>query len=454
MAETSSSTTTDMTTTSMPTELDLAFIIDATSSMSSYIRSAQENMRKIIQDIILSERCLLNVALILYRDHPPQDHTFVIKVHNFTDDAEEAKKCIDAAAAYGGGDFPEAIAPALHAAVYTLTWRKTAVKIALLIADAPPHGLEAHSGNWPDGDPSGHDPVECAALLAERSVTLYTIGCEPTATPYRDFFMALAFKTGGQYIPLANCGNLASVIVGSAKEEISLEKLIAQVHEEVMREAALRGGPVDETELTRRIHEVMQDGGAKARRLKLNNQDGTTSIPALTPAAEHLSTLKTLKEVREKWVRYTGSVATSVTSTFGGLFGCGTKVAAVPSVPIIKKRSTRTRIRTLAIKKKPIKRKAAPAVKPIIKKKARRVVPSRGSRRSARLAFNKDKDEEESTDSEEMDIAAPPAPLVAKTVKIKTETLNISLKDNELLDISQTRRLVRKCVARNKLEST
>jgi hypothetical protein len=73
--------------------------------------------------------------------------------------------------------------------------------------------------------------------------------------------MALAFKTGGQYIPLANSANLASVIVSSAKEEISLERLIAQVHEEVMREAALHGGPVDETELTRRIHEVMQGGG-------------------------------------------------------------------------------------------------------------------------------------------------------------------------------------------------
>lgn len=73
--------------------------------------------------------------------------------------------------------------------------------------------------------------------------------------------MALAFKTGGQYIPLDTCANLASVIVGSAKEEISLERLIAQVHEEVMREAALRGGPVDEAELTRRLHEVMQTGG-------------------------------------------------------------------------------------------------------------------------------------------------------------------------------------------------
>jgi hypothetical protein len=111
------------------------------------------------------------------------------------------------------------------------------------------------------GDPSGHDPIECVALLAERSITLYTIGCEPSAAPYRDFLMALAFKTGGQYIPLANCANLASIIVGSAREEISLERLLAQVHEEVMREAALRGGPVDETELTKRIHAVMQSGG-------------------------------------------------------------------------------------------------------------------------------------------------------------------------------------------------
>lgn len=125
-------------------------------------------MRKIIQDIILSERCLLNVALILYRDHPPQDHTFVIQVNDFTDDAEEAKKNIDTAAAQGGlthlfliityilfkylgGDLPEAIAPALHAAVHTLTWRTNAIKIALLIADAPPHGLQATFDSWPDG---------------------------------------------------------------------------------------------------------------------------------------------------------------------------------------------------------------------------------------------------------------------------------------------------------------
>lgn len=127
-------------------------------------------MRKIIEDIIRSERCLLNAALILYRDHPPQDHTFVIQVNDFTDDAEEAKKNIDAAYAHGGlifkflwsfflleefylgGDCPEAIAPALHAAVHTLSWRANAVKIAVLIADAPPHGLTPTCGDsWPNG---------------------------------------------------------------------------------------------------------------------------------------------------------------------------------------------------------------------------------------------------------------------------------------------------------------
>jgi hypothetical protein len=52
---------------------------------------------------------------------------------------------------YLGGDCPEAIAPALHAAAHTLSWRKNAVKIALLIADAPPHGLQPAGDTWPNG---------------------------------------------------------------------------------------------------------------------------------------------------------------------------------------------------------------------------------------------------------------------------------------------------------------
>ena len=54
--------------------------------------------------------------------------------------------------------------------------------------------------------------MKIANEMAEKSIRLHVIGCEPSATPYRDFFMALASVTGGKYIPLTNCLHLTEVI--------------------------------------------------------------------------------------------------------------------------------------------------------------------------------------------------------------------------------------------------
>jgi hypothetical protein len=69
----------------------------------------------------------------------------------------------------------------------------------------------------------------------------------------------------------------------------------------------------------------------------VDNQDGSTSIPSLTPAAEHLSTLKTLKEVREKWTESNGTTVGFSTLTTGGLFGLGVTPAARPHAKIARK---------------------------------------------------------------------------------------------------------------------
>jgi hypothetical protein len=81
--------------------------------------------------------------------------------------------------------------------------------------------------------------------------------------------------------------------------------------------------------------------GVKVRRLRMDNQDGTSSIPSLTLEAEHLSTLKTLEEVRGKWVSNNGTTVTAFAPTVGGLFGLAATAAARPPLPITKKR-TRT----------------------------------------------------------------------------------------------------------------
>lgn len=85
--------------------------------------------------------------MVQYRDHPPQEKTFVTKVNNFTDNIKTAKKFISGAKPVGGGDFPESICCGLFDSLNKLTWRNDSVKIAILIADAPPHGLHNAAGD-------------------------------------------------------------------------------------------------------------------------------------------------------------------------------------------------------------------------------------------------------------------------------------------------------------------
>ena len=120
--------------------LDLAFAMDCTGSMGSYINSARDNIRKIVEEIVASEKSDVRLALVEYRDHPPQDKSFVTRTHDFTGSAKTMKGWLDHCSADGGGDTPEAVADALHD-ILKLSWRQDATKICVCISDAPPHGL-------------------------------------------------------------------------------------------------------------------------------------------------------------------------------------------------------------------------------------------------------------------------------------------------------------------------
>ena len=50
-----------------------------------------------------------------------------------------------------------------------------------------------------------------AAQLATKGVVVYMVGCEPSIVPYKDWFMAVAHITGGQYVPLTSAQMLSSV---------------------------------------------------------------------------------------------------------------------------------------------------------------------------------------------------------------------------------------------------
>ncbi|CAF3632010.1 unnamed protein product [Rotaria sp. Silwood1] len=252
--------------------------MDCTGSMSSYIEAATKNIRSIVEEIVVSEKSDVRLALVEYRDHPPQDSTFVTRVHNFTSKVKEMKGWLEQCKADGGGDEPEAVADALQD-ILKLSWRPEATKICILISDAPPHGLDPSGDGFPNGCPVGLDPIRIVREMAEKNITLYTVGVEPPIVPYRDFFMALAYITGGQYVPMVNAKLLAQVIIGGVREEISLDRLMQGAQEDIVRamDQAHTDG-LDETETAARIRHTLASKKMHAHRMK--NKAGVTSKEA------------------------------------------------------------------------------------------------------------------------------------------------------------------------------
>jgi hypothetical protein len=148
---------------------DLVFIQDCTGSQGSYISSATRNIEQICAHIFesgkLQSRDDLRVGLIAFRDHPPQDHTYVVKNFGFSSDISKVQKDLSGLYASGGGDGPEAITAAL-AETLRLEWRENATKMVVLIADAPPHGI----GEYGDGTSYCKSAVDPCSLQVQDSM--------------------------------------------------------------------------------------------------------------------------------------------------------------------------------------------------------------------------------------------------------------------------------------------
>jgi hypothetical protein len=228
----------------MSQELDLAFCCDCTGSMSSYIRSAQDNIRKISENIHAKAKANVRYALVKYRDHPPQDSTFVTEVYPFTPDIEVMKRNVDTMAAAGGGDGPESVCCGLHE-VMCLDWRPNSTKVCVLISDAPPHGLGESGDGFANGCPDGKDPIKICRELAARGVVVYAVAVEPIlSTNYkfaRDFMIGVARITEGKFLPLGKAEVLSQVIVSGALEGLNMDAVWAEMEKAVVEDATKQG---------------------------------------------------------------------------------------------------------------------------------------------------------------------------------------------------------------------
>ena len=169
--------------------MDLLLTIDATGSMGDEMRYLQSELKAIIGRVEEANPGIdIRTGLVVYRD---VGDSYVVREVPFMDDIEDFRKALGQQNAGGGGDTPEAMHTALQTGL-AMDWRDDALKVNLLVADAPPHDRHI-TETW-----------EAGLLARTRGihvVSLAASGVDKTA----EFLMrSMAQITGGRYLFLTD----------------------------------------------------------------------------------------------------------------------------------------------------------------------------------------------------------------------------------------------------------
>lgn len=116
--------------------VDVLLVMDTTGSMGDELRYLTAELSEILGDLGQRHPGVdIRTGLLFYRD---LGDAYTVRTYPFTGDRKAVQATLARQSANGGGDFPEAMQTALQEA-NAYPWRDGAVKIMLLVADAPPH---------------------------------------------------------------------------------------------------------------------------------------------------------------------------------------------------------------------------------------------------------------------------------------------------------------------------
>lgn len=122
-----------------PAQMDILFLLDSTGSMADEISVLQNNILGISSQIAQFSGNAVDVhyGLVTYRD---RGDAYITRIFDFVPDVHLFQNSLSSIQADAGGDTPESLNEALHAAVQNVSWRSDeAIKLIFLVADAPPH---------------------------------------------------------------------------------------------------------------------------------------------------------------------------------------------------------------------------------------------------------------------------------------------------------------------------
>ncbi|CAD8045141.1 unnamed protein product [Paramecium primaurelia] len=159
--------------------VDCVFVVDTTGSMDIYLERTTNTVQMLVERIkqqSKNEQVSVRFGLVCYRDHPPQELTYVTELHDLCSN-REILKAIQKSDCSGGGDGAEAVLDGLNVAAQQISWRDSSkipsLRYIFHICDQPPHGKEfgGYSELWDEtGCPCGLKPDQIIHRINMRQI--------------------------------------------------------------------------------------------------------------------------------------------------------------------------------------------------------------------------------------------------------------------------------------------
>lgn len=201
---------------SLSGNVDIAFIVDATGSMSDEIAFLKSDLQLILNKVSLmeTERTIFT-GTVFYRDADGDE--YLTKYSPFTTDIASTVSFIGEQYADGGGDTPEAVHTALEEALTQLQWHSSAYsKLAFIILDAPAH--RDHQGVIESLQNS-------VRRFAAKGIKIIPVFCSSYEKDCEFMCRQFAILTGGTYVFLTNDSGVGGEHIEASVGQYQVETL-------------------------------------------------------------------------------------------------------------------------------------------------------------------------------------------------------------------------------------
>lgn len=195
-------------------QADIAFVVDATGSMSDEINFLKSDLEDIIGKVEnLRQGTTMRTAALFYRDEGDE---YVTRPFDFTTETSKTASFVGKQSADGGGDYPEAVHTALGRTLQNLSWDEEArTRIVFLILDAPAHHNTDVIGSL-------QSSIRTFAQLGIRIIPVAASGVDKN-TEFMCRFFAIA--TGGTYVFLTNDSGVGGDHIAASVGDYQVEQL-------------------------------------------------------------------------------------------------------------------------------------------------------------------------------------------------------------------------------------